>query len=51
MKQYNSFYKNARIVSNPWREAIEGNAVFPVVYAASRVSNPWREAIEGEQTC
>ncbi len=33
------------MVSNPWREAIEGSTYVYVVKTVE-VSNPWREAIE-----
>jgi len=34
------------LVSNPWREAIEGIEIMPGALVKA-VSNPWREAIEG----
>jgi len=34
-----------KVVSNPWREAIEGRR-FNAAFVRVIVSNPWREAIE-----
>ena len=41
----NQFWKQNFLVSNPWREAIEVEAL-DLEEILDLVSNPWREAIE-----
>jgi len=38
-------FKAMQVVSNPWREAIEG-ILTKALKMSQEVSNPWREAIE-----